>query len=86
MPAYDSKLKESYYKYLNKRVDTETKALQRLIDEVVKEERESTPIQGKKRQLMQEMYPHIKVLCLDNISVLVSHLQHKSALMKMGVD
>lgn len=71
----DIKFEELYKKFLDIRRDTDVKALNALIKEVIEQERSSTQVTNKKRRLISEMYPHLSKICDGDISILTDSVK-----------
>lgn len=67
-------LKERYDYLLDKRKEMYESAFADFIKELLLLESDSTPMPDSKRQLLDEMYPHLERICLGDISALTSHI------------
>lgn len=74
LTAKERDLKERYDYLLNKRKEMYESAFADFVKELLRLESDSTPMPDSKRQLLDEMYPHLETICLGDISALTSHV------------
>lgn len=75
-------LMRKYDDFFDKMCEDSNKALMALVQDELEKERADSPVK-KKRQIMYEMYPHLKKLCLGDVKVLFTALDNPYELYDM---
>lgn len=68
---------KKYREVLDSQYKLSREALLDYTQEILREERESTPVPENKRQLIEKVYPQLKLICLGDVGNLLRELKSK---------
>lgn len=73
----ETELIKKYQGILSSQYELSENALLEYTQELIRVERESTPVAQSKRQLIDKVYPQLKLICFGEISSLFKELKSK---------
>lgn len=73
--GHETELMKRYKEIISSQYALSEKALLEYTKEMIRVERESTPVPENKRQLMDKICPQLKLICLGDMSKLMRELK-----------